>query len=193
MNMNLFEKILTVFKYMFSSFLSIELFILCLLLFLLLVFNLKYKNKYVNIILVVVYISFIGMILVTASSYVIYSMDHLIKRIMNYIYFPSTAIYFFIMIFSIFSILYSMFSNSISKFKKVFNYFVFTFMMLFYMQFISICFYNKVDLSDLVSLYSNRTILSIVQISNLLLFGWALFTFFYKIYLFFKKHYDKKN
>ena len=69
MNMNLFEKILTVFKYMFSSFLSIELFILCLLLFLLLVFNLKYKNKYVNIILVVVYISFIGMILVTASSY----------------------------------------------------------------------------------------------------------------------------
>lgn len=191
MNMSLFEKIGTIFKYMFSSFLSIELFILSLLLFLLLIFNLKYKNKYVNMILVVIYMVFIGMLLVSAFPYVNYSIDSLLKKIMNYIYFPSTVVYFFIIIFSIFMILYSMFSRKLSNFKKVFNYSIFSFMIFFFLSFVSVCTYNKSDLSNLVSLYTNETILSIVQISNLLLFSWFIYTGFYQLYCFFKNNFDK--
>ncbi|MBE6157875.1 MAG: hypothetical protein E7160_03685 [Firmicutes bacterium] len=192
MNMSFIEKLVTIFKYIGSSFLSIELFVLSLLLFLLLIANIKYKNKYANYIIVIVYLVFLVALLVAAPSYIGYSFDSFIKKVMNYIYFPSTIVYFFIMIFSILVIIYSMFSKSISVFKKVFNYAVFNFMFFFFLAFISICTYNQLDLSNLVEFYKNDTILAIVQISNLLLFGWCLFTFFYRLYLFFKKTFDNK-
>ena len=192
MNMSFVEKIVTIFKYIGSSFLSIELFVLSLLLFLILIVNIRYKNKYANYIIVLIYLIFLIVILIAAPTYIGYSLDSFIKKVMNYIYFPSTIVYFFIMIFSILVILYSMFSKSISVFKKVFNYAVFNFMFFFFLAFISICTYDKLDLSDLVEFYKNDTILVIVQISNLLLFGWIIFTFFYRLYLFFKIKFDEK-
>jgi len=39
-------------------------------------------------------------------------------------------------------------------------------------------------------LYTNNTILSLVQISNLLLLIWFIYTMFYKLFLYFKKKFD---
>lgn len=192
MNMSFLEKIMTVFKYIGSSFLSIELFILSLLLFLILVINLKKKNKFANYLVLIIYISFLGVITISSTSYVMYSFDSLIKKIMDYIYFPSTIIYFFIILFSVFVIIYSMFSKKLSNFKKVFNYAVFNFMFFFFLSFVVVCTYNKLDISDLVSLYQNELVLAIVQISNLLLVGWFIITFFYRLFIFFKNKFDEK-
>jgi hypothetical protein len=58
------------------------------------------------------------------------------------------------------------------------------------MSFISLAAYDGVDLLDISVLYQNNTILSFVQVSNLILLIWLLFTGFYWLYRYFKKKYD---
>ena len=59
MNLSLIQKIGMVFKYIFSSFLSIEMFILSLLLFIILVVNLKRNNKLIQLAAIGVYMGFV--------------------------------------------------------------------------------------------------------------------------------------
>ena len=80
MNLSLIEKLCTIFKYIFSSFLSIEMFILSLLLFLILIFNLKRKNQIVQMIAIGVYIGFVVGILISYTTYVTTSVDSFIKE-----------------------------------------------------------------------------------------------------------------
>lgn len=190
MNMSFIEKIFSIFKYIGSSFLSIELFLLSLLLFLLLIFNIKEKNKYVNFIVIIVFIFLLGFVTIGGGSYVKYCVDSLIEFIMRYIYFPSTVVYFFIVLICVFLCIYTMFSNKLSNFKKVFNYSVFSFIIFFFLSFVAVTTSRGLDLSILEELYKDNLVLSIVQISNLLLFGWCLFTFFYNLYIFFKRKFD---
>lgn len=190
MNLSLIEKLCTIFKYIFSSFLSIEMFILSLLLFLILIFNLKRKNQIVQMIAIGVYIGFVVGILISYTTYVTTSVDSFIKEIMNYIYFPSTVVYFFIMLFVTIMILYTLFSRKLTTFKKIFNYSFFSLLYFFFMAFVALASADGVDLMDITKLYENEIILSLVQISNFILLIWILYTSFYHLYLYFKKNYD---
>ena len=49
---------------------------------------------------------------------------------------------------------------------------------------------NGIDLGNIVSIYSNDTVLSIVQVSNLIFVIWIIVSMFYKLYLFIKKKVD---
>ena len=121
------------------------------------------------------------------------SFNSFVKAIMNYIYFPSTIVYFFIMIFVTGALLYTIFSKKLWIGKRIINYAVFCILYFFFMSFLSLAAYNAFDLMDMNALYSNDTILSLVQISNLLLFVWMIFTGFYYLYQFYKKKFDKDN
>ena len=191
MNMSLFEKIGVIFRYMFSSFLSIEMFIISLLLFVILIYNLKRKNRMVQIIAIGVYLGFVLGIFISYTTYVQSSFDSFVKGIMNYIYFPSTIVYFFIMMFVTGMMLYTVFSKKMTTFKKVVNYSVFSILYFFFMSFLSLSAYNGYDLMEITKLYENDTILSFVQVSNLLLFVWIIYTGFYHLYGFYKKKFDK--
>ena len=92
MNMSLFEKFGIVFKYMFSSFLPIGMFIMSLLLLCILLINVKLKNKYINFAAIGVYIGFALMIKTLFSK----KMSD-VKRIINYVCF--SILYFLFMSF----------------------------------------------------------------------------------------------
>ena len=109
---------------------------------------------------------------------------------MNYIYFPSTVVYFFIILFVTIMMIYTLFSKKLTNFKKIFNYSFFSILYFFFMSFIALATYDAVDLLDITKLYENETILSVVQISNFILVIWILYTCFYHLYLYFKKKYD---
>ena len=109
---------------------------------------------------------------------------------MEYIYFPSTIVYFFLVFFVIILLLFTIITKKMSKFKKIFNYISFMTMIFLYLLFITLAVNNSVDLSDKVSLYKIDTILSVVQISNFILLIWLIVTCFYYLYLYFKKKYD---
>ena len=190
MNLSLIEKFGIVFKYIFSSFLSIELFILSLLLFLILIFNVKRNRLFVQMLAIGVYIGFVLGILISYTTYVKTSVNSFVKTIMNYIYFPSTVVYFFIMLFVTIMILTTLFSKRLNSFKKIVNYSFFSLLYFFFMAFITLCAYDNVDMIDTAVLYQNNVILSIVQISNFILLLWILFTCFYNLFQYFKKKYD---
>lgn len=187
MNLSLLEKLGIIFKYIFSSFLSIEMFVLSLLLFIILIVNLKKDNELVQMIAIGIYIGFIIGILISYSTYVKTCVNSFVKAIMNYVYFPSTIVYFFIILFVTVMILYTLFSKQLTIFKKIINYAFFSILYFFFMAFIALAAYDSVDLVDVAILYQNETILSLVQISNLILLVWALFTGFYHLYKYFKK------
>lgn len=190
MNMSLFEKFGIIFEYMFSSFLSIGMFILSLLLLCILLVNIKLKNKYINIASIGVYLGFALGIVISYSEYVQLCVNGFVKAILNYIYFPSTFVYFLIFAFITVLMIRTIFSDKISNLKKIINYSCFSILYFLFMSFIVLCVYSGVDIYDTVSLYKNDIILSIVQISNLLFFIWILITVFYELYQFYKKKFD---
>lgn len=191
MNLSLLEKFGIIFKYIFSSFLSIEMFVLSLLLFIILIVNLKKDNELVQMIAIGIYIGFIIGIVISYSTYVKTCVNSFVKAIMNYVYFPSTIVYFFIIILVTVMILYTLFSKKLTMFKKIVNYSFFSTLYFFFMAFIALAAYDSVDLVEVAILYQNETILSLVQISNLILLVWALFTGFYHLYVYFKKRYNE--
>lgn len=138
-----------------------------------------------------IYIGFIVGILISYNTYVETCVNSFVKAVMNYVYFPSTVTYFFIMVFVTVMILYSIFTNKISNFKKIVNYSFFSLLYFFFMSFIALCTYDGVDLVETTKLYENDTILALVQISNFILLIWIIFTGFYWLYIKFKKKYDK--
>lgn len=190
MNMSLFEKFGIVFKYMFSSFLPIGMFIMSLLLLCILLINVKLKNKYINFAAIGVYIGFALGILLSYSDYVQLCINCFVKTILNYIYFPSTFAYFLIFVFITGLMIKTLFSKKMSDVKRIINYVCFSILYFLFMSFIVLCVYSGVDIYDTVSLYQNDIILSIVQISNLLFFGWLLITLFYELYQFYKRKFD---
>ena len=81
MDLSLIGKIGVLFKYIFSSFLAIEMFIISLLLFAILLFNLKRKNRIVQVIAVGIYIGFLIGVMISYSDYTRVCLDSFIKAI----------------------------------------------------------------------------------------------------------------
>lgn len=192
MNLSIMEKLNMIFKYVFSSFLPIGMLIITILLFIILIINLKRNNIIIQIASISIYLGFVIGVFISYTTYVQTCIDSFVKQIMNYVYFPSTIVYFFIMLFVTFMTLYTLFSKKMSIIKKIFNYFVFSFLYFFFVSFLSLCSYDMVDVIDTAKLYENNIILSIVQFSNAILLGWIIITGFYHLFLYFKRKFDKE-
>ena len=190
MNLSLLEKFGIVFRYTFSSFLSIEMLILSLLLFFILFVNLKRNNRIIQMVAIGIYIGFVVGVVISYTTYVKTCIDSFVKWIMNYIYFPSTIAYFFIILFVSIMVLWTLFSKKLTIFKKIFNYLFFSILYFFFMSFIALATYDAVDLLDTSKLYQNDAILSFVQLSNFILLIWLLFTGFYWLYKYFRRKFD---
>lgn len=193
MDLGLFDKMKIIFQLLFSSFMSIEIVLFFLLLFLLLVFNVKIKNKLVPIILSIFLVIGIIVFCFVFSSYAITCLDSFIMKIMDYYYFPSTIVYFFIFLFMVSVCFITMFSKKMKPMKKVFNYCCSNIVFLLFSMFIVLAVYSKIDFADTVALYQNNQILTLVQVSNLIVLFWFVVSCFYYLYLFFKKKFDEKK
>ena len=192
MELSLFEKMKMIFELLFSSFMFLELFLLFLLLFLLGVVNIKANNKILPIFLTVIFgVSVLGFV-IYHSTYVAMCIDTFIMKIMDYYYFPSTVVFFFLFFIAVLIFIYTLFSIKLLLWKKIFNYGIMSIIFLFFSMFVGSANLNHVDLADTVSLYQHDQILSIVQLSNLVFLCWIVVSFFYHLYLFFRRKFDKK-
>ncbi len=193
MEATIFDKILNVLKYIFSSFLGIELLLLAFLLFLFTVLNIKKNNKIVKIGSIILCLAFVVGLCIAYHSYAMYCVDSFIKFILSYIYFPSMVMYFFIMVIVTFSLIVTIVSNRVSRTKKVINAIVLSIMYLCFMSVAAIAASNKLDLSVMSELYQNETLLSFIQISNILFSFWLEYTVLYYFYRFLEYKLDKKS
>ena len=190
MAVSFMEKFDLVFRNTFSSFLGIETLAIALLLFLFLVLNISRKSTVVKVGMFLIIVGFLFGVAYLNRSYTIFSIDYLIKVVMNYIYFPSTLVYFIIIVLSAVFIISSNFSKRMPSLKKWLDAIFFTIIYFLFFNFIIVVFNNKLDLTDKVGLYADKTVLSIIQLSNLFFVAWLIVLLFYKLYDYFKNNYD---
>ena len=74
--------------------------------------------------------------------------------------------------------------------KKIINSIVLSFLYFCFMAIISLATKNNIDLSVIHELYKNETILSFVQISNVVFFLWIEYTILYYFYKFLDNKFD---
>ena len=190
MAVSFMEKFDLVFRNTFSSFLGIETLAIALLLFLFLVLNISRKSTVVKVGMFLIIVGFLFGVAYLNRSYTIFSIDYLIKVVMNYIYFPSTLVYFIIIVLSAVFIISSNFSKRMPPLKKWLDAIFFTIIYFLFFNFIIVVFNNKLDLTDKVGLYADKTVLSIIQLSNLFFVAWLIVLLFYILYDYFKNNYD---
>lgn len=190
MNLTFFDKLMVIFKYTFSSFLAIELLLFSALLFVILILNMKRKVKVVTFSAIGIYMGLLIGTMIAYNEYVFACVKAFFKAIIEFVCFPSTVAFFFTMVFITTIMVYTLFSKKLSNFKRVINYLVFSLIYFLFMSFIAITAYSDINLESTISLYTNDYVIAIVQASNLLLVIWAVFTLFYRLYLYFKKKYD---
>lgn len=192
MEMTIFDKISMIIKYIFSSFMGIELFILSLLLFTFTILNINKNNKIVKIVSIILCVSFLIGLIVSFHSYASYCVDSFITALLSYIYFPSMVTYFFTMIFVTIAIVITILSKKMIKANRVINSIVLSIMYLSFMCVAAIAATNKLDLSVAANLYQNETLLSFIQVSDLIFFFWLEYTILYHFYKFLEYKLDKK-
>ena len=193
MELTIFDKISTILKYIFSSFLGIELLLLSLLLFIFTVLNIKKNNKIVKIISIILCVSFLIGLVIAYHDYAMYCIDSFITFLLSNIYFPSMVVYFFIMIIVTISIIITIISNKMCKSKKIVNSVVLSIMYLCFMCVASIALTEHLDLSVASNLYKNDTLLSFIQVSDLIFFFWSEYTILYYFYKLLEYKLDKKS
>ncbi len=192
MEMTIFDKISIMIKYIFSSFMGIELFILSLVLFIFTLLNIKKNNKIVKIVSIILCTSFLIGLIVTFHSYAKYCIDSFITMLLSYIYFPSMVMYFFTMIIVTIAIVVTILSKKMTISKKIVNSIVLSMMYLAFMCVAAIAATNSLDLSVDANLYQNETLLSFIQVSDLVFFFWIEYTVLYHFYKFLEYKLDKK-
>ena len=193
MEMTIIDKLSLIVKYIFSSFMGIELFLLSLLLFLFTFLNIKRKNKIVKIISAVLCVCFLIAIVVTYKSYAIESIDSFIRALLSYIYFPSMVVYFFVIVFVTIDLVLTIFVEKIPKSKKIVNSITLSILYFCFMAVVSLALTNKLNLNSTASLYTNDTILSFIQVSNLIFTFWFEYTILYYFYKFLEYKLDKNT
>lgn len=193
MELTIFDKLATIFKYIFSSFMGIELFLLSLLLFAFTILNIKKNNKVVKIISTVLCIAFLIGLVIAYHDYAMYCIDSFITFLLSNIYFPSMVMYFFIMIIVTIAIVVTIMSKKMAKSKKIINSIVLSFMYLCFMCVAAIALTENLDLSVASNLYKNDTLLSFIQVSDLVFFFWCEYTLLYYFFKFLEYKLDKKS
>lgn len=189
-DLTLIQKLKLVFKYFFSSFMSIELLIIVLCIFLFLFFNLKRNKTVVNIFIPIIILLFIAFMAMGFHEYTVSAVEEIIKLIMHYYYFPSMSFYFVIIIFTTIYLIKTVYSEKVSKKFKIFNY-IFSFILFsFFVGLFSYVISNGIGLSTDYSIYKDAYILSFIQISNLIFVIWLFILGIIKLYTYFKRKYD---
>ncbi len=189
-DLSIMEKVKTVFKYFFSSFMSIELILIVICIFLFLFFNLKQNKKIVNIFVPITILLFIAFMALGFHDYAVAAIDEVIKLIMHYYYFPSMASYFVIMMITTVYLMYCVYTEKMSRRKKIFNYVFSCIMFIFFIGLFSYTISNNIGLSVDYSIYRNKYVLSFVQLSTLIFLIWMLSLIAIRLYNYFKKKYD---
>lgn len=193
MELSVVSKMKIIFNLLFSSFMFLEIFLFFLLLSILVIVNTKAKNLIVSILVLFLLVGGTLTFCIYFSTYFFTCIDSLLIKIMDYYYFPSTIIFFFIFLIMVIDFIYTLFNKKMNLLKKVINFICSSFICLFFSIFTSLAIINKIDLSDMLTLYQNKEILAVVQISNLIFLLWIIISFFYYLFFFFKKILSKKE
>ena len=183
-------------KVLFSTVVSTPFFIfyflfgLCVLY--LIIFDIK-KNKKISRIAYIISLAFLfSFFLISYFSTVVQVIDSFVEIIIKALYFPNLGIYITMLLIINITCVALMISKKSIKFKKIVSIIATLLVDLFFIMIIALISKNKIDVTSEIKLYSDSTILTLLQLSMALFTSLYLLIGLSNMYIKFKK-YDKKS
>lgn len=117
----------------------------------------------------------IGILLIVSYSNVFLNLlDNLFDTIFMALYFPSLTVYIIILAISNFFFIYSIFSKKIKKVHKILNIFNALITNVFLILIIDIVNKNNINVYDELTIYSNSTLLVLLELTTAIFTSWLL-------------------
>ena len=171
---SLVEKISILMELISSSTLFLICSIMCIVLLLFFIVCIV-LNKKINKWIFIILSAFICMIiLINYGEIIIKVLDAIIDSAFMALYFPSLPIYMIVLIISNVFLIISLFSKKLTKSKKIINItngLILDFLLILIIEIVS---RNKIDIYEQVTLYSNRYLLVLLELSMGIFVSWLL-------------------
>ena len=141
----------------------------------------KKNAKYTKNIYVLVYAFILIAILVAYSSSLGKMFDYMMNNLFIAIYFPNIAIYLAAIIITNIILLVSIFNRKITKLIKNLNVVMFSIMNYLLVLILSVIHKENLDVFTQTSIYGNRQVQALIELSSSVFMIWMVFLIVYKI------------
>ena len=154
--------------------------------------NKKISQKIKNIFFVIVYFSIMIGLWIRYHKYFLKSMDSVVTVLLSNLYFPSLGLVFLLFIVAVFMELYILCSKKSSNVEKNIYTLFFSIYQFFFISLFWMIEKYHIDLSDSLTLYDNKNMMSILNLEILIFVLWILFYIGIK-YFYFLKNRAQRN
>ena len=164
-DLNLVERVISIFSIIFSSPLFIALLVIAILTIILLILNQKLKKDILKILLGLTYTLIVVFVFIKYGRYFLTFGDSIIDQIFKLIYFPSIIAYFSVLTITIIFMIITTISKKIPKMFRFCNACITTIMVFLAVLIIDTIVKNKIDINEKISIYSNEALMILIQAS----------------------------
>lgn len=174
MEMSLIDKFKILCDLIFSSPFFIAFLIITILTVVVLVINIKIKSKKIKIISAISYFFIAIFLIINYGSSILVLSDTLVQKVFTGLYFPNFISYICMLLITAFLLVYVLINDKLSKFIKTSSiFFTSTIIFLFILTLDTIT-KNNIDISSKVSLYTNESLIALIQTSTAIFAIWLI-------------------
>lgn len=151
------------------------------------------KNKKINKWVYITVFSLIGLLIfISYSSILIKILDAIVDSVFKVLYFPNLPIYATILIISNVCLIMSLIRKKETKIRKIINLICSSILDILFVFIISVVSAYNIDIYEEINLYTNSTLLVLLELSTGIFTSWILVRLFESAHTKLKK-YDKKQ
>lgn len=193
MGLSIFEKISVIFEMFIHTPFSFLFLLFAIAIATSLLANLYGKKKYLKFLFPVLYVLFIIILISQFHTQIWKGIQLFIDDLFFQIYFPSIALYIFILTINFVVLVVSLWMKKITKYSKIINIISFSVLQLLFSLFLFTIREQHLVLTDWATLYQNTKILSVLEVSISVFAGWILLLIIGLGFHMINKNSDKKE
>lgn len=167
-----FERLSKIFDVIFSSPFFVSLLIVLFLTIIILVINSKVVNKKPKMIASILYVLIAVLVIIRYGKYMLSINDSLVEKVFSAMYFPNLITYLCILLISVFVIIMSFMKKNNNIVTKCGNIFSFGLLWFMFVLILDVVRTNNIDVYDVKSIYSNESMLILLQASTYIFIVW---------------------
>ena len=169
---SLWERITTIFDMVISSSFFISLLIIIILTIVILVINSKVKSKVPKYLSALAYALIMVFVIIKYGDYVLSINDSFVEKVFSAMYFPNLITYLCMLMVTIFILITTFINKNYSFVVKIGNIASFSLMWFLFILILDIVKSNNIDIYDITSIYSDSTLMILLQASTTIFFIW---------------------
>ena len=113
-------------------------------------------------------------LIINYNGVVVNLLDNFFDNVFDALYFPDLGVYIIILLVSNFSFFYSVFSKKADKANKIINFITVLIIDVFLILITDIVSVNKINVHDELTIYSNTSLLVLLQLTSSVFASWIL-------------------